>query len=124
MELEINEEIGKVIEIGNKGTINIPNTESKILLSPMVGEDYWVFRVKLTDKQSILGFPKFMTMGIGFAKETDWNTNLPYTCETEYIYNHIEHNKGDKTITKKDVIAAIKLIQAAAEKYKDAWKCG
>jgi hypothetical protein len=79
--------------------------------------EYWVFRVKLTEEQSIIAFPKFFTLGIGFAKERDWNTNLPYTSETEKIYNHIKHNKGNAKIKKADCIEAIKLLQQACSKF-------
>lgn len=77
-------------------------------------DDYWVFRVKLTEKQSVVAFPKFFTLGIGFqVEEKDWNTNLPYTSEAEKIFNHIKVNKGDKSITKANCIKAIQLLQEA-----------
>lgn len=85
-----------------------------LFITPGIGDDYWSYRVRLTETQSILGFPKFSTIGIGFAQEKDWNTNLPYTCETEEIYRHIKHNRGDKSIKGKRVRKAIRLIQAAA----------
>ena len=66
-----------------------------IAITPAIGEDYWAYRVRLSEAQAIVGFPKFFTVGIGFAQEEDWNTNLPYTCGTEEIYDHIAHNKGD-----------------------------
>lgn len=86
-----------------------------VMLTPLVREDYWAFRVKLSDTQAIVGFPKFTTIGIGFAVEEDWNTNLPYTCDAEHIYGHIAHNKGDDAITREDCIAAIRMIQDAAK---------
>src|SRR5260370_42544999 len=64
-----------------------------LTITPPLDEDYWLFRVKLYEDQAILGFPKFSTIGIGFAQEEDWNTNLPYRCETEQIFNHIKHNR-------------------------------
>ena len=70
--------------------------------------------MRLSETQSIVGFPKFGTVGIGFAQEEDWNTNLPYTCGTEEIYEHIDHNKGDDSITREDCIAAIRMIQDRA----------
>ena len=85
-----------------------------IMLTPAVDEDYWQYRVRLSGTQAILGFPKFMTIGIGFAQEEDWNTNLPYTCEAEQIYDHIAHNKGDDAIAREDCLAAIRLVQEAA----------
>lgn len=95
-----------------------PDETAKIgplMLAPPVDEDYWLFRVRLSETQSIVGFPKFTTIGIGFAVEDDWNTNLPYTCAAEQIYDHIKHNKADKTITRSACLAAIRLIQAAAQ---------
>ncbi len=86
-----------------------------VMITPSVGEDYWSYRVRLTDRQAIIGFPKFNTIGIGFAVEDeDWNTNLPYTCGTEEIYEHIAHNAGDDLILRADCIEAIRLIQEAA----------
>ena len=86
-----------------------------IMMTPSIDEDYWTVRVPLTKTQAIVGFPKFFTIGIGFAQEVDWNTNLPYQSEAEEIYNHIEHNKKFKTISKEDCIKAIKMIQVAVE---------
>ena len=84
----------------------------RILVTPSVGEkDYWVLRVKLSKKQSIIAFPKFLTLGVGFSKETNWNTNLPYSCEIDKIFNHIKQNKGSKTISDENCIKAIKMIQ-------------
>lgn len=77
-----------------------------VMLTPSLGPDYWTYRVRLSDKQAIVGFPKFFTVGIGFAVEEDWNANLPYTCGTEEIYNHIEHNKGDDSISREDCLAS------------------
>jgi len=84
-------------------------------MTPPIAEDYWRFRVRLSDKQAIVGFPKFTTIGIGFAVEEDWNTNLPYSSPTDEIYEHIKHNKGDRTISKARVLAAIRLVQEAAQ---------
>jgi hypothetical protein len=85
-----------------------------IALWPNVTDDYWEYRVRLSDRQAIVGFPKFGTIGIGFAVEEDWNTNLPYTTPAERIYAHIKHNKGDDAISDEDCIAAIELIREAA----------
>jgi hypothetical protein len=86
----------------------------RLSLTPSLGEDYWLYRVRLTEKQALLGFPKFFTVGIGFAVEEDWNTNLPYTYDAEEIYEHIEHNRGDEAITREHCLEAIRLIQEAA----------
>ncbi len=89
------------------------------MVTPPIDEDYWAYRVRLSDDQAIVGFPKFMTIGIGFAVEDDWNTNLPYTCDTEKIFQHIKHNKGDDEIADDDVRAAIALVQEAARADRD-----
>lgn len=94
--------------------------KTMVMITPTVGEDYWMFRVRLSQKQSIIGFPKFTTIGIGFAVETDWNTNLPFNCDAETIYNHIKHNKGQKHIKRNDCIRAIEMIRESAKKYKEA----
>ena len=92
-----------------------------IMLTPSLGEDYWAYRVMLSDRQAILGFPKFFTVGIGFAvEEEDWNTNLPYTCGADEILQHIRHNKGDESISDDDCLAAIRLIQGAAKADREA----
>ena len=90
-----------------------------IVMCPPVDEDFWVFRVPVSDKQAIVGFPKFFTIGIGFQVEEDWNTNLPYTCPAERIYEHIVHNKGDDSISKQDCIKAIEMIQATANQFNE-----
>jgi hypothetical protein len=84
------------------------------MLTPSINKEYWTYRVQLTEQQAILGFPKFNTIGIGFAVEGDWNTNLPYTCDAAEIYEHIEHNRGDNEISRETCIKAIELIQEAA----------
>lgn len=86
-----------------------------MMVTPPVGEDYWRYRVALNDKgQAIIGFPKFATIGIGFAQEEDWNTNLPYNCDPQTIFDHIIHNKGDDQISDDDVMEAIRMIQTQA----------
>jgi len=109
MQLEINQKLHLSHNFGPSG----------ILITPPIDEDYWALRVPLTDKQAVVAFPKFCTMGIGFQHEEDWNTNLPFQTDAEAIYKHIEHNKGDKTITKKQVIQAIKMLQAACKNMKE-----
>ena len=89
-----------------------------VITTPPITPEYWLFRVKVSETQAIVGFPKFFQCGIGFAVEKDdWNTNLPSTCEAEEIYEHIKVNKGDKKITKASCIKAIKMIQQA---WKDS----
>lgn len=91
-----------------------------LIMTPAVNEDYWAYRVRLSDSQAVLGFPKFFTIGIGFAQEQDWNTNLPYTCAAEEIYEHIAHNKGDDAIAREDCLAAIRMVQEAATADREA----
>ena len=90
-----------------------------VMITPPIDQDYWTYRVRLTHQQAIVGFPKFSTIGIGFAVEEDWNTNLPYTCDTEEIFEHIRHNKGFGLIADDDVRAAIALVQEAAREDRD-----
>ena len=94
--------------------------ETTVMMTPPVGdEDYWLFKVMVSDKQSIVGFHKFMQIGVGFQLEEDWNTNLPSTSSAEEIFNHIDHNKGDDAIHDERCIEAIKMIQAAAIAYQE-----
>src|ERR1039458_3804554 len=88
------------------------------LFTPPITEDYWAYRVIVGEHQAIVGFPKFSTVGIGFAVEEDWNSNLPYRCDTDRIWNHIKHNKGSEDIPDEWCVEAIRLIQAAAHADK------
>lgn len=96
------------------------NASGIMMVTPMVTKDYWQFRVRLGKKQAIVGFPKFFTIGIGFQREEDWNTNLPYTSSAADIYEHIKHNKGAPAIRKADCLKAIAMIQEAAKAAKEA----
>lgn len=70
-------------------------TGGSVSFSPMVDEDYWSYRVLLGQTgQAVVAFPKHSTIGIGFAREEDWNTNLPWKCTTDEILEHIWHNAG------------------------------
>lgn len=115
LELECNKEAISDAPIFKSGN-------SIVMVTPAIGEDYWLFRVKLSDTQAILGFPKFTTIGIGFAQEEDWNTNLPYTADTDKILDHIIHNKGDENIGDDQVREAIQMVQKAAAHYKQQQK--
>lgn len=81
------------------------------MLTPAIGEDYWILRVPVSENQAVVAFPKFGVVGIGFQQEEDWNTNLPSSCSAEEIYEHIEHNKGDETIPIARCVQAIRMIQ-------------
>lgn len=85
--------------------------QNVVLITPPLDENYWALRVRVSKDQAIVAFPKFSTVGIGFQRETDWNTNLPYNCDTYAIYKHIRHNKGDTQIRKKTCMDAIKMLQ-------------
>lgn len=85
-----------------------------IMMTPALDENYWSYRVKLTERQAVIGFPKFGVVGIGFAVEAvDWNRNLSSGASAESIAEHIRINKGDDSIDDADVVAAVKLIQEA-----------
>ena len=96
-----------------------------IMFTPAIDEDYWIMRVKLYhDKklnkdQSIIAFPKFGLIGVGFAiEERSWNTNLPYQTDTERLYKHIRCNKKYRVITKQTCLEGLKLLQAACKQYE------
>jgi len=112
LKLEINP---KYID-GDKNIVNFFGIPA--MVTPPLDEDYWQFRVRVHEDQEIVGFPKFMTIGIGFAKEDDWNTNLPYNYKTDEIFNHIKVNKRYASIPDELCIKAIKMIQKAAKKMK------
>lgn len=89
-----------------------------LLLTPPLDEAYWLMRVKVSDDQAIVCFPKFNTYGIGFQnEEADWNTNLPYTCDACEIYNHIACNKGDDAISAELCLLAIEALQLAIAQF-------
>lgn len=104
LKLEIRGQDDRTVQVGG------------IMLTPLIDEGYWAYRVRVSETQAIAGFPKFGTIGVGFAVEEDWNTNLPYTCDADEIYDHIAHNKGDDSISREDCITAIQMIQEAARK--------
>lgn len=108
------------LEVTDKGLTNQGVIGSGMLITPPIDEDYWYYRVKLNNNgQAILGFPKFRTIGIGFAQEEDWNTNLPFTCSADTILQHIKHNKGEEGISDDDCIEAIDMVREAARQFKD-----
>lgn len=77
-------------------------------------DDEWSYRVVLSPRQAVLGFRKIGTIGIGFAIEEYWNTNMPYRRDAQEIFDHIRDNKGDGEISDEDCLAAIRMIQDAA----------
>lgn len=113
------------IEINNKRFEDTGSPELKkmgVMITPEINEDFWILRVKLHKDQSIVGFPKFGTIGIGFAQEIDWNTNLPYTCTTQEIFNHIKRNKIYPEISDSDCVKAISMIQETIRTNKQLFK--
>lgn len=101
------------IEYNSKVVQNNGKIGNGILITPPIDKDFWMMRVPLSEHQAIVCFPKFSTIGIGFQYEEDWNTNLPYTCDAQQIFDHIAHNKGDESIRDEDCIKAIVAIQEA-----------
>lgn len=80
-------------------------------------EDYWAFRVKVGEGQSVISFPKFCTLGVGFAQEKDdWNTNLPCTVDEKELFEHIRCNKGSDLIPDERCLAAIRMVCEASRK--------
>jgi hypothetical protein len=105
-----------ILEIKNQEdkTLSLSSGHQVILATPSLDENYWSYRVRLSENQAVLGFPKMMTIGIGFEKEDeDWNTNLPWWAPSEKILGHIIKNKGDSSIRDEDVLTAIKMIREA-----------
>jgi hypothetical protein len=103
-----------IVEVNSKIIKEEPLRDGKvlILITPPLNSEFWSYRVRLFEDQAIIAFPKFMTIGIGFAvEEVDWNTNLPWTSEAEDIWEHIKVNKKHRYINKVLGVRAIKLIQ-------------
>lgn len=81
------------------------------MVTPPINENYWLMRVPLTKTQAVVIFPKFGTIGCGFQVEKeDWNTNLPISCSSSQILDHIWKNHGGE-VTKPQVKEAIELLQ-------------
>lgn len=88
---------------------------------PIENPEYWMFRVKVSSDQAIVAFPKFFTMGIGFQVENDnYNTNLPYKCGLDVIWDHIRCNKGNSSIPDSRCIEALKMVIDACVRFKNA----
>lgn len=111
-------EVNRKFIDGDKNLVQIGNVTA--MVTPPINEDYWQFRVKVSDEQAIIGFPKFHTIAIGFALEDDWNTNLPYNSHTKSIFEWIKKNKYYASIPDKTCLEAIKMVQKAATDLFDA----
>ena len=99
---------------------NFKISNTKIMVTPPINEDYWVFRVRLYKDQSVIAFPKFGLMGIGFAiEEDDWNVNLPSNAKAEEICEHIWDNHKYDEITKEQCTEAIEILRKASKYYME-----
>lgn len=112
LKLEVNPELVD----GTKNNFVLGDT--MVIASPDLDEDFWQFRVKVDEDQAIVGFPKMFQIGIGFAKEENYNCNLPSTCDAKKIFNWIKDNKRYDSISDGVCIAAIRMIQNAADEWK------
>jgi hypothetical protein len=94
-----------------------------ISITPPVGAEYFLARVPLFKDQAIVIFPKFFTIGCGFAQEENWNVNLPIrTCSSQEIYEHIKGNKKYDEITEEQCISAIDELRKWAEENIEGFK--
>lgn len=107
------------LEVADRPLPNQGRVSAKILVTPPIDPEYWYWRVRVSEEQAILGFPKFNTVGIGFAEEDeDWNTNLPFLCSAQSIYDHIKRNKGSDSISESRCLEAIEMLREAARQFK------
>jgi hypothetical protein len=99
-----------------------------IVITPPIAEDFWFWRAAVSDKQAIVGFPKFTIYGIGFQVEDDnWNTNLPPDARDDReegireIHQHIRCNQGDDSIPEARILKAIGMVYDAiiAQRARD-----
>jgi len=90
-----------------------------VFVTPPLDDTFWLARVVVSKDQAVVAFPKFGQIGIGFQHEDkDWNTNLPYTCYAEKIYNHIRINR--RSARREKCITAINALQLWASDYRNA----
>lgn len=112
------------VEFNSKAVKNGPEiktrTGSLIMITPAINESFWIARVRVSEKQAVVAFPKFGLIGVGFQKEEqDWNTNLPHSEPAERIFRHIKINKkveGDEPPSDETCIEAIKLLSSTIDK--------
>lgn len=112
-------------------TAEISSPSGTVLITPPIDADYWAYRVRVADGQAIIGFPKFGSIGIGFAVEEDWNTNLPShiapgqrkgpenRVPAHELLDHIGHNLGDHDVADEVLLRAIEMIQEAVEEDQE-----
>jgi hypothetical protein len=63
LQLETKDQVNKTAVAGIPGA-----AAAAVMLTPLIDEDYWAYRVQLSDEQAIVGFPKFGTVGIGLIE--------------------------------------------------------
>lgn len=98
-------------QVNKTGVAVDSNDEPVAMFTPPIDADYWTYRVIVGEGQAVLGFPKFGTLGIGFAVEKyDWNRNLPATSGVDRVTEWILPNKGDDHIPDEWVRQAVALI--------------
>ena len=124
LKLELNEAAEEIKNKAAHCNFSTPGG-STLMITPPLNGAFWLLRVKVSEKQAVVGFPKFGTIGIGFAvEEEDWNTNLPYCadCGADGIYEHIKDNAkvdGDDNGPTKDVcVAAIQMVIDGAKQLR------
>jgi hypothetical protein len=84
------------------------------------GDDYWAYRVDLSDKQALIGFPKHGTIGIDFLHNR--GEDLPYSVNPERLADFFAPGRllgGDAVIPREHVIRAIKMIREAVVEHGD-----
>lgn len=106
------------LQLEARASLADPSEGSRVMVTPPITEDYWLARVQVGGGQALVAFPKFGTIGIGFAQEEDWNTNLPYTSPAAGIWNHIKHNRGAATATEAECLQAISMLSLWAQAYR------
>jgi hypothetical protein len=75
-------------------------------------EGTWLYRVKLTAEQSIIGTPRNEMIMVSFVQARE---SLAVSATPWEIYDQIAHDKADDSITAEDCITAIQMIQHAAK---------
>ena len=123
MILEVNENfvddqdgLLKIDSIKNKDlktfTQNLRSKGFNVMVTPNIDEDFWWFRVQVSDMQAIVALPKFGLIGIGFQIEEDWNTNLPSDTIAEEIYDLIAQSIDTIIVISQYPIDAISCLKS------------
>lgn len=74
----------------------------------------WLFRVKVSDGQAVIGYPRLSTIGVGFAVESDddFGVDAPYDLGVEEIWAAIRVNAGG--VPEGLAVQAIRIVADAA----------